>query len=77
MSVSIRRAAPDDYLAIESIENAADQLLIDWLRPESWEPAPSGLSRATQPGFVLVAEETETGAIVGSCTFLRMTGSLT
>ena len=74
MSVSIRRAAPDDYLAIESIENAADQLVIDWLRPESWEPAPSGLSRATQPGFVLVAEETETGAIVGFVHLLENDG---
>lgn len=65
MSVSIRRAAPNDYLAVESIENAADQLLIDRLSPDSWEPAPSGLSRAAEHGFVLVAEETETGAIVG------------
>lgn len=65
MSVSIRRAAPNDYLAVESIENAADLLLIDRLSPESWEPAPSGLSRAAQPGFVLVAEEAGTGAIVG------------
>ena len=65
MSVSIRRAAPNDYLALESIENAADQLLIDRLNPESWEPAPSGLSRAAEHGFVLVAEKTETSTIVG------------
>ena len=65
MSVSIRRAAPNDYLAVESIENAADQLLIDRLSPDRWEPAPSGLSRAAEPGFVLVAEEIETGTIVG------------
>lgn len=40
-------------------------MLIDGLSPESWEHAPSGLSRAAQPGFVLVAEQTETGTIVG------------
>ena len=65
MPVSIRRAAPKDYPALESIENAADQLLIDRLSPDRWEPAPSGLSRAAAPGFVLVAEETETTTIVG------------
>ena len=65
MPVSVRRAAPKDYPALESIENAADQLLIDRLSPDRWEPAPSGLSRAAAPGFVLVAEETETTTIVG------------
>ncbi len=65
MSVSIRHAAHGDYLAVESIENAADQLLINRLRPESWEPAPPGLSRAEKPGFVLVAEETETATLTG------------
>lgn len=74
MSVSIRRAAPNDYLAVESIENAADQLLIDRLSPESWEPAPSGLSRAGAPGFVLVAEETETGTILGFAHVLESVG---
>ena len=77
MSVSIRRAAPNDYLAVESIENAADQLLIDRLSPESWEPAPSGLSRAGAPGFVLVAEETETGTILGFVHVVESAGSLT
>jgi GNAT superfamily N-acetyltransferase len=74
VSVSIRRIAPDDYLAVESIENAADQLLIDRLSPESWEPAPSGLSRASEPGFVLVAEETEAGSIVGFVHVLEIDG---
>jgi GNAT superfamily N-acetyltransferase len=65
VSVSIRRAAPSDYPALESIENAADQLLIDRLSAERWEPAPSGSSRAEEPGFVLVADESATGTIVG------------
>ena len=74
MSVSIRRAAPNDYLAVESIENAADQLLIDRLSPDRWEPAPSGLSRAAAPGFVVVAEEMETGTIVGFVHVLEADG---
>jgi hypothetical protein len=63
--VSIRRAAAADYPALESIEDAADQLLIDRLNADRWEPAPSGLSRAAAPGFVLVAEETETATVIG------------
>ncbi|MBT2500206.1 GNAT family N-acetyltransferase [Agromyces sp. ISL-38] len=74
MTVSIRPIAPDDYVAVESIENAADQLLIDRLSPESWEPAPSGLSRASKPGFVLVAEEPEAGTIVGFVHVLEVDG---
>ena len=74
MSVSIRRAVPKDYLAVESIENAADQLLIDRLSPDRWEPAPSGLSRAAAAGFVLVAEEIETGTIVGFVHVLEADG---
>jgi GNAT superfamily N-acetyltransferase len=74
VSVSIRLIAPDDYLAVEAIENAADQLLIDRLSPESWEAAPSGSSRATEPGFVLVAEETDAGSIVGFVHVLEIDG---
>lgn len=74
MPVSIRLIAPGDHLAVESIENAADQLLIDRLNPESWEPAPSGFSRASEPGFVLVAEETEAGTIVGFVHVLEIDG---
>lgn len=74
MSVSIRLIASDDYPAVESIENAADQLLIDQLSPESWEPAPSGLSRASEPGFLLVAEDTEAGNIVGFVHVLEIDG---
>ena len=74
MSVSIRLIAPDNYPTVESIENAADQLLIDRLSPESWEPAPSGLSRASESGFVFVAEETEAGGIVGFVHVLEIDG---
>jgi GNAT superfamily N-acetyltransferase len=61
----IRFATAADYAAVESIENAADRLLIDWLLPEQWPPAPSGASRASEPGYVLVAEVTDTGTAVG------------
>lgn len=74
MSVSIRHIAPNDYPTVESIENAADQLLIDRLSPQSWEPAPSGSSRGEEPGFLLIAEETQTSNIVGFVHVLESDG---
>jgi GNAT superfamily N-acetyltransferase len=65
VTVRIRFATPADYAAVETIENAADRLLIDWLLPEQWPAAPSGASRASEPGYVLVAEATDTGAVLG------------
>jgi GNAT superfamily N-acetyltransferase len=65
VTVRIRFATPADYTAVETIENAADRLLIDWLLPDQWPPAPSGASRASGPGYVLVAEATDTGAVLG------------
>lgn len=65
MVVRVRFATPADYASIESIENAADQLLIDRLTPEQWQPAPSGASRASEPGFVLVAEVADAAVVVG------------
>lgn len=61
----IRFATPADYAAVEAIENAADRLLIDWLLPEQWPLAPAGATRASEPGFLLVAEATDTDAVVG------------
>ena len=64
MTIHIRFAAPPDNVTIEQIENAADQLLIDRLTPQLWEPAPSAGSRAADPGYILVAEETEGSAVI-------------
>ncbi len=64
MTLCIRFAAPTDDVTIEQIENAADQLLIDRLTPLRWEPAPSAGSRAADPGYILVAEETEGSAVI-------------
>jgi GNAT superfamily N-acetyltransferase len=65
MTIHIRLASPADYAAIEQVENAADRLLIDWLTPQLWEPAPSGASRAADAGYILVAEETKGSAVIG------------
>ena len=65
MTLHIRPAAPTDLATIEQVENAADRLLIDRLAPHRWAPAPPGESRAADPGYILVAEETEGSAVIG------------
>lgn len=74
MSLSIRSSSPNDYLAIETIENSADLLLIERLRPESWEPAPSGQARAQEPGFILLAEQAQPDTVVGFVHVLERDG---
>jgi GNAT superfamily N-acetyltransferase len=56
VSVHIRPAGPLDLKVIEAIENEADRLLIERLHPDRWEPAPAGASRASEHGYLLVAE---------------------
>lgn len=52
----IRFAEAADSDAVERIENDADRLLIDRLRPDIWSAAPTGAERNAEPGFVLVME---------------------
>jgi GNAT superfamily N-acetyltransferase len=75
--VVIRHAVSTDHADLESVENAADQLLIDVLHPDQWEPAPPGSSRASKPGFILVAEAAEDGMIVGFVHVLEPEGETT
>ncbi|WP_104089332.1 N-acetyltransferase [Cryobacterium sp. N19] len=56
MSARVRLARSGDLDVIEKIENDADQLLINTLKPEGWAAAPAGAARASQPGFILVVE---------------------
>ncbi|MBM6623190.1 GNAT family N-acetyltransferase [Micrococcaceae bacterium RIT802] len=65
MTVGIRPATPADHQAIEQVENDADQLLIDRFSPARWEPAPTGASRAAEPGFLLVLEGGEQQGVIG------------
>ncbi|MFT4135348.1 GNAT family N-acetyltransferase [Microbacterium sp.] len=60
---SIRPARLDDAARIEQIENAADALLVELLRPETWHPAPPGRSRLEEPGFVLIVTDAADHAI--------------
>lgn len=64
MAIIIRPVRADELDQIETIENQADALLIEILRPDRWEPAPTGTTRAAAPGFLLVAQ-TDAGRLVG------------
>jgi ribosomal protein S18 acetylase RimI-like enzyme len=54
MAASVRLARSRDFDAIDKIENDADRLLINKLKPDDWATAPTGAARASEPGFILV-----------------------
>jgi GNAT superfamily N-acetyltransferase len=64
VTVVIRAAEDRDIPRLQSIEIAADALLLDLLHPTDWERAPSGEARASMSGFILVADSAD-GELVG------------
>ncbi|MDF2443235.1 MAG: hypothetical protein JWR01_1438 [Subtercola sp.] len=68
----VRFAQSTDFEAIEKIENDADEILISELAPDEWAPAPTGAARASEPGFILVAELD--GRVVGFVHVLEAEG---
>ncbi len=76
MPTRIRLATAADLVALQRIEDDADRLLVDLLRPEVWPPAPTGASRAAEPGSLLVAEDAAVadGALVGFALALEIDG---
>lgn len=60
----MRYARAPDFDLIQAIEDEADRLLVERLRPERWDPAPPGAARASEPGYVLVAED-DSGGVLG------------
>ncbi len=73
MTVRIRHARPADLDPLQAIEDEADELLVERLRPDRWEPAPSGASRAAEQGYLLVAEA-RPGTLVGFVHVLEVAG---
>lgn len=65
MSRAIRHAEASDAEIIQSIETAADALLIDALGAWSWPPAGDGASRLSSPGFILVVDDEAAHSPVG------------
>jgi GNAT superfamily N-acetyltransferase len=72
--VTVRPAGPQDIPRLEAIENAADSLLIDFLGPDRWDPAPVGDERVALPGFVLVVSESIDGDAVGFVHVIEVDG---
>ena len=62
---TIRFATGGDLGRLEGIENDADELFIERFQPEDWGRASTGARRAAQPGFLLVAAESEGGEAIG------------
>lgn len=73
MPCLVRPAQPADFEALERIENEADELLINELAPDDWAPAPTGAARASEPGFIMVAE-LDDGHIAGFVHVLEVEG---
>ncbi|MBW4041415.1 MAG: GNAT family N-acetyltransferase [Acidobacteria bacterium] len=73
--VSIRFASDDDLDRLEHIENDADELLLERFHPEEWQRASSGRERAAQPGFLLIAAQTEDGPAIGFAHALEVGGA--
>ncbi|MFZ4893727.1 GNAT family N-acetyltransferase [Plantibacter sp. Mn2098] len=65
MVTCIREADLDDRAGLERIETSADTLLIDRFAATNWPAAASGEERASMPGFILIACETEGGPAIG------------
>jgi GNAT superfamily N-acetyltransferase len=73
MAASVRFARPRDLETIEKIENDADRLLINKLKPDDWAAAPTGVARASEPGFILIAE-LDDGHLAGFVHVLEVDG---
>ena len=65
MSIRVRLAESEDFDALESIENRADVLLIDYLEAATWWPATPAAERIRARGFTLVATDNTTDRSVG------------
>jgi GNAT superfamily N-acetyltransferase len=74
MTAHVRIAGARDYDRLEEIENRADELLIDFVRPDNWEVASRGDEKAAMPGFVFVASEMPDGDAVGFVQVLEIAG---
>lgn len=76
MPTRIRPAVAADLAALQGIEDRADRILVELLRPAEWWPAPTGAERAAEPGFLLVAEDADAddGALVGFAHVLEVDG---
>lgn len=71
---SVRRATGEDLVLLREIEDEADELFASVFSIVSWRPAPPGVERSRQPGFILVASETLGSEPLGFAHVLEVPG---
>ncbi len=57
MKTSARRATAEDLALLQEIEDEADELFASIFSIVDWRPAPPGIERSRQGGFILVAND--------------------
>ena len=73
MEAVLRPAEGPDWEATERVEDAADRLLVDLLKPAQWPPSATAAERRAAPGFTLVAAVG--GGVVGFVQVLEVDGA--
>ncbi|MDO5662921.1 MAG: GNAT family N-acetyltransferase [Brachybacterium sp.] len=78
MTTLIAPTASEDLEGLAALEDASDHLFVDVYVPEveraSWHKAPSGATRAAEPGFILVARGRRGGPVIGFVHVLETEG---
>ena len=57
LKTSVRRATAEDLVLLQEIEDEADELFASVFSIVDWRPAPPGIERSRQRGFILIASD--------------------
>ena len=71
---SIRRVTAEDLERLQAIEDEADELFASVFSTVGWHPAPPGVERSRQPGYILVASDEPGSALLGFAHVLGVPG---
>ena len=70
-----RRATGEDIALLQTIEDEADVLFASVFSIVDWRPAPPGLERSRQPGYILVVSDEPNSEPLGFVHVLDIPGS--
>ena len=70
----VRRATADDLVVLHEIEDEADGLFASVFSIVNWRPAPLGIERSRQRGFILVASDKPGSEALGFAHVLEIPG---
>lgn len=74
METSVRRATDEDLVLLQDIEDEADELFASVFSISEWRPAPPGIERSRQPGFILAASDKPGSEPLGFAHVLEIPG---